>query len=62
MCFSTDGSIKYELIALGCPTNNDKDTGESHTLNVKFWGPITTERPKLWKCQREETSLTCKLQ
>jgi hypothetical protein len=37
-------------------------TGETHTLNVKFWGLITTERMKMWKCRREETSLTCNLQ
>ena len=60
MCFSSEGSAKDELLSLACEI--DRDTGETHTLSVRFWGPITTERPKVWKCQREETSLTCKLQ
>jgi hypothetical protein len=61
-CFSNEGSAKDELLALECPMEFEKNADETHTLTVKFWGPITTERPKLWKCEREEKSLTCRLQ
>lgn len=57
-CFSSEDPTRSELTSLEC----DSDTGESHLLNVQFWGTITTERPKVWKCEREETSLICKLQ
>lgn len=38
------------------------ETTESHVLRVKFWGPIKGDKPKVWKCERFPTSLTCRLQ
>lgn len=58
MCFSSETPGKDELAYLTC----DSGTAENHTLNVTFWGPITTEAPKVWKCERGVTSLTCRLQ
>jgi hypothetical protein len=49
-----------ELAVLVC--FDDTNLAEHHTLQVKFWGPITTERNKEWKCVRETASLTCRLQ
>jgi len=57
-CYSASSPEKGELALLVC----DSNTEETHSMNVKFWGTITTERDKIWKCEREETSLTCKLQ
>jgi hypothetical protein len=56
-CISLSTPEKGELTALVCDYNTD----EVHSLNVKFWGTITTERDKVWKCEREEASLICKL-
>jgi hypothetical protein len=58
ICVSAATDDKEELKYLTC----GNESNESHTLAVKFWGPITTDRDKIWKCQREESSLTCKLQ
>ena len=57
-CFSKGTPEKSELTSIVC----DSDTNESHALNVRFWGSITTDGPKLWKCRRDETSVSCKLQ
>jgi hypothetical protein len=56
-CISNPTPEKADLITLVC----DYDTDEVHSLNVKFWGAITTDRFKSWKSEREEASLTCKL-
>lgn len=47
-----------ELAALFCGTNRD----ESHLLRVRFWGPIGADKDRTWKCERETSSITCKLQ
>ena len=57
ICRSLPTEDKAELTVLFC-----SDDAESHTLKVKFWGPITADRNKMWKCEREFASLTCKLQ
>lgn len=64
MCFSSESAGNSELTALVC----DAGSMENHTLNVTFWGPLTTERPKLWECERgrevgreREWSITCRL-
>jgi len=58
ICHSFSTGRKDELKSLFCAN----DRNESHTLMVKFWGPITTDRDRIWKCEREQSSLTCKLQ
>jgi hypothetical protein len=57
-CYSFSTKEKTDLDSLYCET----DPKESHALNVKFWGAISTERDKIWKCERQETSVVCKLQ
>jgi hypothetical protein len=59
-CISAATKEKQELEVLACV--DDDTSSEHHTLPVKFWGPITTERRKEWKCVREPASLNCKLQ
>jgi hypothetical protein len=50
-----------ELTVLVC-SEDDRMLDEHHTLRVRFWGPILTDRNKEWKCVREPASLTCRLQ
>ena len=57
-CYSELTPSKDELAYLVC----DAEAKDYHLLKVRFWGTITTEREKSWKCEREEASLTCKLQ
>jgi hypothetical protein len=52
---------EQELRLLAC-ADDDRRLDEHHTLQVKFWGPITADRNKEWKCTREPSSLTCRLQ
>ena len=47
-----------ELQAIFCSS----EESESHVLKVKFWGPITGEKNKVWKCERFQSSMTCRLQ
>jgi hypothetical protein len=35
---------------------------ENHVLPVKFWGSLNADVNKLWKCERFQTTMTCKLQ
>jgi hypothetical protein len=58
MCSSATTKEKGDLHGLAC----GDQFRESHTLTVKFWGPITTDRDKIWKCKRDESSFTCYLQ
>jgi hypothetical protein len=60
-CASFASQEKKEIGALVCD-QDDRLLDEHHVLQVKFWGPITTDRNKEWKCVREQASLTCKLQ
>src|SRR5580700_1035225 len=46
-CVSFESKEKKELGVLVC--DQDKMLDESHVLEVKFWGPITTDRNKDWK-------------
>ena len=59
-CASLASKEKKEIGVLLC--DQDQMLFEPHVLQVKFWGPITTERNKEWKCARESASLTCRLQ
>jgi hypothetical protein len=59
-CESLATREPQELGVLVC--DEDTTLDEYHVLQVKFWGPITTDRNKEWKCVRETASLTCKLQ
>jgi hypothetical protein len=60
VCDSLESKEKKEIAVVLC------DQGpmlfEPHLLQVKFWGSITTDRNKEWKCTRELASLTCRLQ
>jgi len=58
-CYSSETAEKGELTFLSCDSGASQDI---HLLRVKFWGTITTEKNKVYKCGREESSLTCKLQ
>ena len=58
ICNSVTTNDKEELKYLTC----GNESNESHILTVKFWGSIATDRDKIWKCQRLDSSLTCKLQ
>jgi hypothetical protein len=60
-CYSHPSEQRAELTALFCE-NYTTSPDEYHLLNVTFWGTITTERDKIWKCERGQSSLTCKLQ
>jgi hypothetical protein len=60
-CETFASKQKDELTVLVCD-EDDRMLDEHHTLQVKFWGPITTDRNKEWKCVREPASLTCRLQ
>ena len=35
---------------------------ENHVLPVRFWGSLKADANKLWKCERFQTTMTCKLQ
>jgi hypothetical protein len=35
---------------------------ENHVLLVRFWGSLKADANKLWKCERFQTTMTCKLQ
>jgi len=35
---------------------------EFHMFRVKFYGAVTTDRDRIWKCEREQASVSCKLQ
>lgn len=56
-CYSFTGETQ-EVASLVCGF----DRNNPHTIRVKFWGSITNERDKTWKCERGANSLTCKLQ
>lgn len=47
-----------EITAISCSFEQT----ESHVLRVKFWGPIGADRGKVWKCERSQSAMTCKLQ
>ena len=47
-----------ELTAISCANEQN----ESHVLNVKFWGPIKADKNKVWKCERSQATMTCKLE
>jgi hypothetical protein len=57
-CHSLSTAGKEELTSLFCAN----EINESHTFRVKFWGTITTDRDRIWKCEREEASVSCKPQ
>lgn len=59
-CSSLASKEKKEIGVLLCDQN--QMLFEPHILQVKFWGPIATDRNKDWKCTRETASLTCRLQ
>jgi hypothetical protein len=54
---NAQGPKDDELTSLYCSSED-----ESHMLRVRFWGPINADRDKLWECEREVASVTCKLQ
>jgi len=60
MCASLVSKERKEIGVLLCDHN--EMLFEPHVLQVKFWGPINTDRNKEWKCTRESASLTCRLQ
>ncbi len=47
-----------EVTAISC----SNEQNESHLLNVKFWGPIKADKNKVWKCERSQATMTCRLQ
>jgi hypothetical protein len=51
---STDG----ELTFISC---GGIELNESHLFRVKFWGPIKADKSKVWKCERSQTGMTCRL-
>jgi len=55
-CYSTVEQ-KDEVSMLVCG-----DSNEEHEMNVEFYGDLKPDRNKTWKCQRGQTSITCKLQ
>jgi hypothetical protein len=59
-CYSeaTEKTPDAELTAISCSLEGN----EFHVLRVKFWGPIRADRHKAWKCERSQTSMTCRLQ
>jgi hypothetical protein len=59
-CTSLESKQRQEIGVLLC--DHSQTLSEPHTFPVKFWGPITTDRNKIWKCTREAASLTCRLQ
>jgi hypothetical protein len=50
---------KSDISELLC---NDSSLQNSHMLKVRFWGSVRSDRFKLWKCERADDSITCKLQ
>jgi len=59
-CASLQSKEREEIGVLLCDQN--QMLFEPHVLQVRFWGPITTDRNKEWKRTREPASLTCRLQ
>jgi hypothetical protein len=59
-CASLASKERKEIGVLLC--DQDQMLLEPHSLEVKFWGPIKTDRKREWKCTRETASLTCRLQ
>jgi hypothetical protein len=59
-CASLQSKEREEIGVLLCDQN--QMLFEPHVLQVRFWGPIKTDRNKEWKCTREAASLTCRLQ
>jgi hypothetical protein len=57
ICSSFVADEKGEVASLFCD-----ETHESHQLEVTFWGSITANQAKVWKCKRESESIECKLQ
>jgi hypothetical protein len=47
-----------EIKAISCSS----EFNESHVLRVKFWGPIKADTYKVWKCERSQTTMICRLQ
>ncbi len=60
-CVSFASKERKEIGTLVCD-DGSRVLDESHVLPVRFWGSITTERNKDWKCTRESASFTCRLQ
>jgi len=59
-CDSLQSKEKTEIAVL--LSDQNQMLFEPHVLQVRFWGPIKTDRNKEWKCTREAASLTCRLQ
>jgi hypothetical protein len=59
-CYSDQSktSPDGELTFISCRL----ELNESHVFRVKFWGPIKADKNKVWKCERHQTSMTCRLQ
>jgi hypothetical protein len=56
--FTTPKTADTEIATIACSF----DPSESHVLRVKFWGPIRADRNKVWKCERSQSAMTCRLQ
>ena len=61
-CYSTHATTlkdtDTEIKAISCSLEKN----ESHVLNVKFRGPITADKDRVWRCQRSQAAITCGLQ
>jgi hypothetical protein len=53
-----------EFFGIDCSPERDgifRYSPENHVLPVRFWGSLKADTNKLWKCERSQTTMTCKL-
>jgi len=67
-CYSILFNGEFFSIDCSLETQETKRDGifghspENHVLPVRFWGSLKADINKLWKCERSQTTMTCKLQ
>jgi hypothetical protein len=58
-CSSGQSAIPdIEIKTISCSL----ELNESHVMRVKFLGPIKADKNKVWKCERSQSAITCRLQ
>jgi len=56
--FATEENPAVEVKVISCSFEQN----ESHMLRVKFGGPIRADKNKVWRCERSQATMTCRLQ
>jgi hypothetical protein len=55
-------SILFNGEFFGIDCSPETQEPENHVLPVRFWGSLKADTNKVWKCERFQTTMTCKSQ